>query len=227
MESFEKTERNRVRRLPERGVYDAATIYAIVDEAVICHAGFVHEGQPFVMPTIHAREGDTIYLHGAKGSRLLEHARQGETLCITVTLLDGIVVARSAFHSSMNYRSAVLLGRGREINDPVAKLHAMQVLTEHVLPGRWAEVRPTTEKEMNATSVVAVAIESVSAKTRSGPPSDDEEDYALPIWAGVLPTRLEFLAPLADPKLLEDVLLPPSVEHARRSRMGGDGRQPL
>lgn len=221
MESFEKTERNRVRRLSERGVYDAATIYAIVDEAVICHVGFVHEGQPFVIPTIHAREGDTIYLHGAKASRLLVHARQAETLCITVTLLDGIVVARSPFHSSMNYRSAVLFGRGRVIDDTATKLHALEVLTEHILPGRWAEARPTTEKEMNATSVVAIDIESASAKTRSGPPSDDEEDYALPIWAGVLPMRHEFLAAVADPKLAEDVMLPPSVENAQRS-----GRRP-
>ncbi len=142
-------------------------------------------------------------LHGAKASRLLDHARQGESLCITVTLVDGIVAARSAFHSSMNYRSAVLFGCGRLVEDPAAKLHALEVLTEHVLPGRWAEVRPTTAKELNATSVVAVTIESASAKTRSGPPSDDEEDYALPIWAGVLPLRQEFLPPVPDPKLEE------------------------
>jgi nitroimidazol reductase NimA-like FMN-containing flavoprotein (pyridoxamine 5'-phosphate oxidase superfamily) len=225
MASFEKDDRNRVRRLPERGAYDAATIYAIVDEAKICHAGFVHDGQPFVIPTIHAREGDTIYLHGSKASRLLEHARQGEALCITVTLLDGIVVARSAFHSSMNYRSAVLFGRGCVVEDPAAKLHALEVLTEHVLPGRWAEVRPTTEREVKATSVVAVAIESASAKTRSGPPNDDEEDYALPIWAGVLPIRAEFLSPLADPKLGEHVPLPSSVRNALHSGRNGNGRQ--
>ncbi len=224
MASFEKNDRNRVRRLPERGVYDAATIFAIVDEALICHVGFVHDGRPFVIPTIHAREGDTIYLHGAKASRLLEHARQGESLCMTVTLLDGIVAARSAFHSSMNYRSAVLFGRGQVVEEPAAKLHALQVLTEHVLPGRWAEVRPTTEKEIGATSVVAVAIESASAKTRSGPPNDDEEDYALPIWAGVLPLRQEFLTPLADPKLAEHVPVPSSVQNARRGSVDGNGR---
>jgi uncharacterized protein len=222
--SFAKTGRNKVRRLPERGVYDAATIYAIVDEALICHVGFVHEGQAFVIPTIHAREGDTIYLHGAKASRLLDHARQGESLCITVTLVDGIVAARSAFHSSMNYRSAVLFGCGRLVADPAAKLHALEVLTEHILPGRWAEVRPTTVKELNATSVVAVTVESASAKTRSGPPSDDEEDYALPIWAGVLPLRPEFLPPVPDPKLEQPLPLPASVQKARRGR--GESSEP-
>jgi uncharacterized protein len=223
--SFAKTDRNKVRRLPERGVYDAATIYAIVDEALICHVGIVHDGHPAVIPTIHAREGGTIYLHGSKASRLLDYAGHGESLCITVTLLDGIVAARSAFHSSMNYRSAVLFGSGHLVEDPAAKLHALEVLTEHVLPGRWAEVRPTTAKEVNATSVVAVAIESASAKTRSGPPNDDEEDYALPIWAGVLPIRQEFLVPLADPRLAEQAPLPSSVLNARRSRVDGSGRQ--
>jgi uncharacterized protein len=209
--SFAKTDRNKVRRLPERGVYDAATIHAIVDEALICHVGFLHDGQPVVIPTIHAREGDTIFLHGSKASRLLDHARQGDSLCITVTLLDGIVAARSAFHSSMNYRSAVLFGCGRLVEDPAAKLRALEVLTEHVLPGRWAEVRPTTVKEVSATSVVAVTIESASAKTRSGPPSDDEEDYALPIWTGVLPVRQAFLPPQPDPRLAGEVPLAGSV----------------
>lgn len=221
MEQFEKTEMNRVRRLPQRGAYDAATIYAIVDEALICHVGFVQEGQPFVIPTIHARDGDTIYLHGAKASRLLEHAQRGEMLCLTVTLLDGIVAARSAFHSSMNYRSAVLFGRGHLVEEAAEKLHALEVITEHVLPGRWAEVRPITQKEIDAGSVVAVAIESASAKVRSGPPNDDEEDYALPIWAGVLPIRQEFLPPVADPKAVAEVPVPPSIQQARRSRTRG------
>lgn len=218
MTTFEKTAQNQVRRLPDRGAYDAATIYAIVDEALICHVGFVHDGMPFVIPTIHARDGDTIYLHGAKASRLLEHCRRGEQICLTMTLIDGIVAARSAFNSSMNYRSAVLLGHGHLIEEPAQKLHALEVITNHVLPGRWAEVRATTQKELNATSVVAVTIESASAKTRSGPPHDDAEEWALPIWAGVIPVQQRFLAPIDDPDLVAGIPVPASVTGAGRSQ---------
>ncbi|MEZ4559705.1 MAG: pyridoxamine 5'-phosphate oxidase family protein [Caldilineaceae bacterium] len=198
---FAQDERNRVRRLPARGVYDRATIYAIVDAAPICHVGFAVDGQPYVIPTIHARVDDTIFLHGAKASRLLKHVEAGHPLCVTVTHLDGLVLARSVFHHSMNYRSAMLFGRGELVTDADAKWAALEAITEHVMPGRWADARQPTAKEMSATTVVAMAIESASAKSRSGPPGDDEEDYALPVWAGVLPLQTQALPLEVDPLL--------------------------
>jgi uncharacterized protein len=202
------TQQNRVRRIPARGAYDRDTIHAIVDEAILCHVGFVDAGQPYVIPTLHARDGDDILLHGAPASRLLKIAASGAPLCITCTLVDGIVVARSAFHSSMNYRSAVLLGIGAPITDPTEKWAALAAFTEHVIPGRWADSRTMSETEMNATSIVRVTVESASAKVRTGPPGDDEADYALPIWAGVLPLRTHSDAPVADPRLDQPVDVP-------------------
>jgi len=201
MNEFAPTDRNRVRRLPARASYDAETIYPIIDEALICHVGFVADGQPFVIPTIHARMGDTIVLHGAKASRLLKHAATGEPLCITCTIVDGLVLARSVFHHSMNYRSAVVFGRGRLAETDEEKWAALEAITEHVMPGRWDDARQPNELEMNATSVVLVEIEEATAKVRTGPPGDEEEDYALPIWAGVLPSQIEYGAPQDDPKL--------------------------
>jgi uncharacterized protein len=208
---FPKEERNRVRRIPNRAHYDAATIYPILDEALICHVSFVDEGRPFIIPMLHARDGDTILLHGARASRLLKHVAAGGEVAIAVTLLDGLVVARSAFNSSANYRSAVLFGRGEPIEANVEKMAAFALLTERFIPGRWAEVRPTTQKELDATTVVAVTIELATAKVRSGPPGDDEEDYALPIWAGVLPLAIAVGAPEDDPKLAPGIAQPPSV----------------
>lgn len=218
---FDKTPLNRVRRMPERGAYDRESVYAIVDEALICHVGFADGDQPFVIPTIHARDGDALILHGAPASRLLKHAQAGRPMCVTVTLVDGLVLARSAFHSSMNYRSAVLFGAGRLIEDPAEKLRALELLTEHVARGRWADVRPTTPQELAATSVVAMAIESASAKVRAGPPGDDAEDYDLPIWAGVLPLALTAGMPVADPKLRVDAPVPDYVAGYRRGSSGG------
>lgn len=206
-QTFPKTPRNSIKRMPERGQYDKDSIYPILDAAPICHVGFVQDGQPFVIPTIHARREDTLILHGAKASRLLKHIASGELICVTVTHLDGLVLARSTFHSSMNYRSATLFGRGRLIEDDAEKLAALAVLTEHLLPGRWADTRQPTALELNATSVVEITIESASAKTRSGPPNDDEEDYALPIWAGVLAVEQKWSA-VDDPKLRDGVALP-------------------
>ncbi len=213
---YTKTALNKVRRMPERGVYDRDAIYAIVDAALICHVGFVQDGQPFVIPTIHARLGDEILLHGAKASRLLKHVQAGQPICVSVTLLDGLVLARSVFNSSMNYRSALLFGHGRTIEDRAEKLAGLAALTEHLLPGRWEEARQPTEKELQATTLVAISIDSASAKVRSGPPSDDEEDYGLPIWAGVLPIRQQFLEPDADARLLEGVPLPDSIKRNPR-----------
>jgi nitroimidazol reductase NimA-like FMN-containing flavoprotein (pyridoxamine 5'-phosphate oxidase superfamily) len=208
MTTFEKTARNRVRRLPERGSYDAATIYPIVDAALICHVGFVADGQPFVIPTLHARRGDEILLHGASTSRLLKHAGAGEPVCITVTHVDGIVLARSVFDHSINYRSAVLYGAGRLLDTPEEKLEALRAFTERLAPGRWGDARQPSAQELKATAGVAVAIESASAKVRSGPPSDDPADLDLAVWAGVLPLRQAAGALEAAPDLREGVGVP-------------------
>jgi nitroimidazol reductase NimA-like FMN-containing flavoprotein (pyridoxamine 5'-phosphate oxidase superfamily) len=208
MPNFATNDRNRVRRLPARASYDAESIYPIIDEALICHVGFVADGQPFVIPTIHARMGDTIVLHGAKASRLLKHAATGEPLCITCPIVDGLVLARSVFHHSMNYRSAVIFGRGRLAESYAEKWAALEAITEHVMPGRWADARLPNELEMNATSVVLVAIEEATAKVRTGPPGDEEEDYALPIWAGVLPSQIVYGAAVNDPRLGKGIGVP-------------------
>ena len=211
MSQFAKTKRNRVRRLPERGVYDQEAIYRIVDAAPICHVGIVEDGQPVVIPTIHARRDDTLLLHGAKASRLLKYIQAGNPVCVTITLLDGLVLARSTFHSSMNYRSVVLFGHGKTIEGNDEKLRALEVLTEHLMPGRWLDSRQPTQQELDATTIVAIAIESASAKSRAGGPNDEEEDYALPIWAGVLPMRQQWLDPVPDQRLAEDVATPDYV----------------
>ena len=187
MTEFPQTAQNRVRRMPTRGAYDKATIYPIVDEALICHVGLIEAEQPVVIPTLHARDGDQILLHGATTSRLLRYAATGAPLCITVTLVDGLVLARSIFHHSINYRSAVLFGRGVLIEGEAAKMAALERFTEKLIPGRWDDARMPNAVELKATAVVAVTIESASAKIRTGPPKDDEEDYALSVWAGVLP----------------------------------------
>lgn len=216
MTDFPLTSRNRVRRLPARATYDKATIYPIIDEALICHVGLALDGQPFVIPTIHGRQDDTLFLHGAKASRLLKAIQEGHPICATFTLVDGLVLARSVFHSSMNYRSAVVFGVGRLLETPEEQWLALEVITEHVAPGRWQEARLPTTKELQATSVVAIDMASGSAKIRSGPPADDEGDYALPIWAGVLPLREETLSPIPDERLPEKIGLPPSVRDYNR-----------
>ncbi len=211
MSDFPKTDRNRVRRKPQRGDYQKETIYQIIDEAPICHVGFVVDGQPYVIPTLHARQGDVLFLHGAPASRLLKVIETGAEVCITMTLVDGIVLARSAFHHSINYRSALLFGRGAIVTEPGQKMAALAAITEHIAPGRWSEVRQPSQQELDATTVVAVPIASASAKIRSGPPLDDEVDYELPIWAGVLPLTLVSGAPEPDPRLPADIPLPPSL----------------
>ena len=202
--------------MPERGHYDADTIYPIIDEALICHVGFVEAGQPFVIPTLHARLGDTILLHGARASRMIKHAEAGGELCITITLVDGLVLARSVFHHSVNYRSSVIFGRGSPIEGEAAQLQALEAFTERLIPGRWAEARPPNLNELRQTAIVAVAIESASAKIRSGPPKDDQEDLDLPLWAGVLPVTQAFGPPLPDPQLPAGVDLPEYLRGYRR-----------
>jgi hypothetical protein len=192
------TQRTAVKRHPERGVYDRAKIDAILDEALICHVGFVSDGQPYVIPTIHARDGDTIYLHGSPGSRMLRNLAEGVDVCVTVTLLDGLVLARSVYHHSMNYRSVVVLGRAREVTDREEKLRAMRTVVEHVVPGRWDDARQPNEAELKGTTILAVSLEEASAKIRTGPPKDIEEDLTLPVWAGVIPLHLVPSAPVPD-----------------------------
>jgi nitroimidazol reductase NimA-like FMN-containing flavoprotein (pyridoxamine 5'-phosphate oxidase superfamily) len=187
-----------VRRHPERGEYDRVTIDSILDEALICHVGFVVDGQPFVIPTIHARDGDILYLHGSPASRMLRTLKGGVDVCVTATLLDGLVLARSVYNHSMNYRSAVVLGRAHEVTDTVAKLHAMECVVEHVVPGRWAEARQPNDGEIKGTTILSVALDEASAKIRTGPPKDFDEDMSLPVWAGVIPLDLRRGRPYPD-----------------------------
>lgn len=205
-------------RAAERGHYDRATIEAILDEALICHVGIItDEGHPVVIPTIHARDGDTLYVHGSPASRLLRTMKPGGEICLTATLLDGVVVARSAFHHSMNYRSVVVIGSPRIVDDPVEKLAALQLVTDHVIPGRWADCRPVTEKELKGTLVAALRLDEASAKIRTGDPVDDEADYALPIWAGVIPLELTPGSPIPDERLLSGVAVPNNVAEYGRA----------
>jgi nitroimidazol reductase NimA-like FMN-containing flavoprotein (pyridoxamine 5'-phosphate oxidase superfamily) len=213
---YQRTERTRVRRLPERAAYDRATVHAILDEGFLCHVGFVVDGQPYVIPTGYARVGDTLFLHGSTGSRL--GLRPGMDICVTVTLVDGLVLARSAFHHSMNYRSVMAIGRTRPVTDPGEKEVALRALVEHIVPGRSDEVRGGDLRELAATAVLALPLAEVSAKVRTGPPQDDEPDYALPIWAGVLPLALTPGEPAPDPVL--DPSIPAPAHVASWSRPG-------
>lgn len=216
MDEYSKTELNQVRRKPDRARYDKDTVYRIIDEALICHVGFVHDHQPFVIPMTHARRNDALYLHGAKASRLLTHVQEGNPLCLSFALLDGIVFARSALYHSLNYRSAVVFGRGKLVESEEEKLQALEALTEHVARGRWKDARQPNQTELSAVSVIAVQIESASAKIRSGPPSDKEEDYQLSIWAGVLPIRQQALDPINDPRLKAAVAIPAYIADYKR-----------
>jgi nitroimidazol reductase NimA-like FMN-containing flavoprotein (pyridoxamine 5'-phosphate oxidase superfamily) len=206
---YQRTERTQVRRLPERGAYDRATVHAILDEGFICHVGFVVDDQPHVIPTGYVRMGETIYLHGSSGSRL--GLWPGMRVCVTVTLLDGIVLARSAFHHSFQYRSVVVLGRTRLVTDPEEKDAALSALVEHFVPGRSTDVRPGDRRELAATAVLALPLEEVSAKVRMGDPKDEEEDYDLPYWAGILPLSLQPGPPVPDSRLKPGIPVPPYV----------------
>jgi nitroimidazol reductase NimA-like FMN-containing flavoprotein (pyridoxamine 5'-phosphate oxidase superfamily) len=206
---YEPTDRTKLRRLPERAAYDRETVHAVLDEGFICHVGFVVDEQPHVIPTGYVRVGETIYLHGSSGSRL--GLRPGMRVCVTVTLLDGIVLARSAFHHSFQYRSVVVLGRTRLVTDLDEKTTALDALVEHFVPGRSTDVRPGDRRELAATAVLALPLEEVSAKVRTGDPKDEEEDYDLPYWAGILPLTLEPGPPVPDPLLKPGIPVPPHV----------------
>jgi uncharacterized protein len=202
------TERTKVRRRPDRGRYDRETVHAILDEGLICHLGFVVDGTPFVMPTMYARDGDVVYVHGAPASRMLRAAAGPTEVCLTVTLLDGLVLARSVFDHSMNYRSVVVIGRAEAVTDPAEKMAASKALVEHVCRGRWADARHPSAKELNATSILRLSLAEASAKVRSGGPKDDEADMGLAVWAGEVPLRSRSMAPVPDDQLVDGVAAP-------------------
>jgi nitroimidazol reductase NimA-like FMN-containing flavoprotein (pyridoxamine 5'-phosphate oxidase superfamily) len=202
---FPQTQRTTLKRLPKRGVYDRELVYGILDEGFFCHVGFTADGQPYVIPTGYVRIDDRLYIHGSQVSRMLRTLSTGIDVCIAVTLVDGLVLARSAFHHSINYRSVLMFGKATVVEERTAKLAALFAFSEHVIPGRWNEVREPTEQELKATTVLSLPLVEVSAKVRTGPPVDDEEDYALNMWAGVLPFRIVAGAPINDPRLPENI----------------------
>ena len=215
MPQFETTERTRVRRLPKRASYDVDVVEAILAEGLHCHVGFSVDGQPYVIPTIYARVEDQLYIHGSAASRMLRTIGERMSVCITVTLLDGLVLARSTFHHSMNYRSVVILGEATEVREPEEKMTALKAIVDHVMVGRWEDVRQPSDQELKATSVIRVPLDEVSAKIRTGPPVDDDEDYQLDCWAGEVPLTLVSRPPVADP------LLRPGIELPRYARNYG------
>jgi nitroimidazol reductase NimA-like FMN-containing flavoprotein (pyridoxamine 5'-phosphate oxidase superfamily) len=212
------TPRTRVVREADRAVYDREIVYRILDEGFLCHAGFVVDGQPFVIPTSYGRKEASLYIHGSAASRMLRQIKEGVPVCITVTLLEGLVLARSVFNHSMNYRSVVVLGKASLVDDPEEKLAALRILAEHILPGRWDDSRQPNGRELQATSVLRLPIEEFSAKVRVGPPIDDEEDYAFPTWAGVVPLEMVAGAPIDDARLLAGEQVPEYARNYTRKR---------
>lgn len=211
--SYEPTERTRVRRKPQRGSYERDLVHRILDEALTCHVAFVDDGRPYAIPTIHARIGDVLYLHGSRGSRMLKTLRDGAQCCVTATLVHELVLTRSAMHHSLNYRSAVVLGTAARVEDAEEKQSALAAVVDHIAPGRSAEVRGPNPKELRGTEVLRVEIEEASAKVREGPGEDDEEDLALPYWAGRLPLELRAARAIPDATLAKEVPVP---DHVRR-----------
>ena len=216
---FPQTQRNTLNRLPKRGVYDRELVYRILDEGFICHVSFAVDGQPFVIPTGYARVDDQLFIHGSQMSRMLRTLAQSVNVCVAVTLLDGLVLARSAFHHSVNYRSVIVFGRAAMVEEREAKLGALFAFSEHVIPGRWNDVREPTEQELKATTVLSLPLVEVSAKVRTGPPIDDDEDYALNVWAGVLPLKVVAGEPLNDPRLPHGIEPPAYTLKYRRKKI--------
>lgn len=217
MSTYDKTDRTTLKRLPLRGHYDKDVVHKILDEGFICHVGFVVDGKPVVIPTGYGRIGEKLYIHGSQASRMLRTLKTGVATCVTVTLIDGLVLARSAFHHSINYRSVVIFGTATLVEDAQEKLAALIAFSEHVVRGRWDEVREPTEQELKATTVLMLPLQEVSAKIRTGPPIDDEEDYALSVWAGVVPLRLVAGEPIPDPRLSAETPVP---EYAVKYKRG-------
>lgn len=217
MEQFTQTAKTTLKRLPQRGEFDREAVYKILDEALVCHVGFVVDGQPFVIPTSYGRVGDTLYVHGSAASRMMRSLSGKIPVCVTVTLIDALVLARSAFHHSVNYRSVVVFGQAELIEDEQGKMSALAALTEHIVPGRWAEVREPNAQELKATTVLAIPLEEVSAKVRTGDPKDDDEDMAIPVWAGQLPLRLTPGSPVNDSLLAPGIEVPDYVRNYKRA----------
>lgn len=220
-ENQNPTARTRVVREAMRAVYDREAVYTILDEGFLCHVGFVQNGQPFVIPTSYGRKDASLYIHGSAASRMLRQMKEGLPVCVTVTLLDGLVLARSVFNHSMNYRSVVILGTAILVDDPEEKLEALRLLSEHILPGRWEDSRQPNERELKQTSVLRVPIEEFSAKVRTGPPVDDEEDYSFPTWAGVVPLEMTAGEPINDDRLNPGREVPAYARNYSRSLTGG------
>lgn len=216
MNEIPQTERTTLKRLPKRGSFDREVVNAILDEGFICHVGFVAEGKPVVIPTGYARVGETVIIHGSQASRMLRALGQGIDVCVAVTLIDGLVLARSAFHHSMNYRSVVIFGRATAIEERADKINALRALSEHMIAGRWDEVRGPSERELQQTTVLSVPLNEASAKIRTGQPVDDDEDYELPIWAGVIPLRTAAESPVPDPRLPSGLEIPQHVLSYRK-----------
>jgi uncharacterized protein len=210
-ENINPTRRTKLKRLPERGSHSRETIYKILDEAFICHVGFTVDDQPFVIPTGFARLGDNLLIHGSAASRMMRALAWEKEICVTATLIDGLVLARSAFHHSMNYRSVMIFGKAQLVKDEEEKLDALRAFAEHILPNRWSEIRQPTANELKATAVLLLPLQEASAKIRAGFPVDDEEDYALDIWAGVIPLRMTADKPISDERLKDGIETPPSV----------------
>lgn len=207
--------RTQLHRLPNRGSHDPAVIHAILDAAFIAHVGFVVDGQPFVIPTLYGRDGDKLYLHGSPASRMVRQMEAGIPACVTVTLVDGLVLARSAFHHSINFRSVMAFGIARNVDTPESKNRALKIISDHLIAGRWNDVRSPNDKELKATAVLEFTIEEASAKTRTGPPVDDEEDYSLPVWAGVLPLELSAGDAVRDEHLAKNIDTPTYIANYR------------
>jgi len=218
METFTPTQRTTLKRIPKRANYECETVYQILDEGLVCHVGFVVDGQPFVIPTAYGRVEDKLYIHGSPASRMLRSLQEGIPVCITVTLIDGLVLARSAFHHSMNYRSVVVFGTASIVSNPEEKLEALYAFTEHVVRGRWEEVRQPSRSELTGTLVLSLPLVEASAKVRTGPPSDDEADYSIPVWAGEIPLRVVADAPIDDSRLQPEIVLPSYVKNYSRSK---------
>ena len=218
MKPFPRTKRTAVKRLPKRAHYEREPVYEILDEGFVCHVGFVVNDQPVVIPTGYARDRDRLYIHGSQASRMMRALKNGIDVCVTVTLVDGLVLARSAFHHSMNYRSVVIFGRAEMVHDEAEKVAALRTLSEHMIRGRWDDVRPPTKPELKATTVLAVPLTEASAKIRTGPPLDDEADYDLPVWAGVIPLRLKAAAPIPDARMKHELSPPRYARNYRRHK---------
>lgn len=218
MEKLTPTQRTTIKRVPKRGNYEQETIYQILDEGLVCHVGFVVDNQPFVIPTAYGRIEDKLYIHGSPASRMLRNLQQGIQVCLTVTLIDGLVLAHSAFHHSLNYRSVVVFGIAKVVSDAEEKLQALYAFTEHVIPGRWQEVRPPNPHELAGTLVLALPLAEASAKIRTGAPIDDEADYLLPVWAGEIPLRVVAGTPINDPRLQPKIMPAPYVQNYNRSK---------